>query len=65
MTASTPLLSKNDPLPHYLEKIGEIIIREELAKGANISELNEVLKKMSFLESEVSIPLVSKGTLIE
>ena len=64
MTASTPLLSKNDPLPHYLEKIGEIIIREELAKGVNISELNEVLKKMSFLESEVSIPLVSKGTLI-
>jgi len=64
MTASTLLLSKNDPLPHYLEKIGEIIIREELAKGANISELNEVLKKMLFLESEVSIPLVSKGTLI-
>jgi signal transduction histidine kinase len=64
MTASTLLLSKNDPLPHYLEKIGEIIIREELAKGVNISELNEVLKKMSFLESEVSIPLVSKGTLI-
>jgi len=64
MTASTPLLSKNDPLPHYLEKIAEIIIREELAKGGNISELNEVIKKMSLLEAEVSIPLILKGQLI-
>ena len=64
MTASTPLLSKNDPLPHYLQKIGEIIVREELAKGANISELNEVIKKMSLLEAEVSIPLILKGQLI-
>jgi signal transduction histidine kinase len=64
MTATTPLLSKNDPLPHYLEKIAEIIIREELAKGANISELNEVTKKMSLLEAEVSIPLILKGELI-
>jgi signal transduction histidine kinase len=64
MNASTPFLSKNDPLPHYLQKIGEIIIREELAKGANISELNDVIKKMSLLEAEVSIPLISKGQLI-
>jgi signal transduction histidine kinase len=64
MTASTPLLSKNDPLPHYLQKIEEIIIREELAKGANILELNEVIKKMSLLEAEVSIPLILKGQLI-
>jgi signal transduction histidine kinase len=64
MTASTPELSKDDPLPHYLRKIGEIIIREELAKGANILELNEVTKKMSLLEAEVSIPLILKGQLI-
>jgi signal transduction histidine kinase len=64
MTTSTPLLSKNDPLPHYLEKIAEIIIREELAKGGNISELNEVTKKMSLLEAEVSIPLILKGQLL-
>jgi len=64
MTASTPLLSKNDPLPHYLQKIGEIIVREELAKGVNISEINEVIKKMSLLEAEVSIPFISKGQLI-
>ena len=51
MTASTLLFSKNDPLPHYLQKIGEIIIREELVKGANILELNEVIKKMSLLEA--------------
>jgi two-component system nitrogen regulation sensor histidine kinase GlnL len=63
-TATTPLLSKNDPLPHYLQKIEEIIIREELVKGANISELNDVIKTMSLLESEVSIPLISKGQLI-
>jgi signal transduction histidine kinase len=64
MTASIPFLSKNDPLPHYLQNIGEIIIREELAKGTNISELNEVTKKMSFLEAEVSIPFISRGQLI-
>ena len=38
MVAATPLLSRNDPLPHYLQKIGEIIVREELAKGTNISK---------------------------
>jgi signal transduction histidine kinase len=64
MNASTTLLSKNDPLPHYLQKIGEIIIREELAKGAKISELNDVIKKMSLLEAEVGIPLILKGQLI-
>jgi signal transduction histidine kinase len=64
MTTTTPLLSKNDPLPHYLQKIGEIIIREELVKGANIPELKDVIKIMSLLESEVSIPLISKGQLI-
>jgi len=64
MTPSTAELSKNDPLPHYLQKIGEIIIREELAKGTNISELNGVTKKMSLLEAEVSIPFISRGQLI-
>ena len=59
-----PLLSKNDPLPYYLQKIGEVIVREELAKGANISELNEVIKKMTSLEAEVSVPFISKGQLI-
>jgi signal transduction histidine kinase len=64
MTASTSQLPKDDPLPRYLQKIGEIIIREELGKGVNIPELNEVIKKMSLLEAEVSIPLVWKGQLI-
>ena len=64
MTASTSQFPKDDPLPHYLQKIGEIIIREELAKGANIPELNDVIKKMSLLEAEVSIPLIWKGQLI-
>ncbi len=64
LTASTPFLFKSDPLPHYLQKIGEIVIREELAKRANISEIDEVVKKMSLLEAEVSIPFISKGQLI-
>ena len=59
-----PLLPKGDPLPHHLEKFGEIIIREELAKGANIPELNIVIHQMSSLEAEMSIPLASKGHLI-
>ncbi len=64
MTASTPQIPKDDPLPHYLRKMGEIIIREELAKGVSIPEINEVIRKMSLLEAEVSIPLISKGQLI-
>ena len=64
MSSSAPLLPKNDALPHYLQKIGEIIIREELAKGADIPELNDVIQKMSLLEAEVSIPLISKGQLV-
>jgi signal transduction histidine kinase len=47
-----------------LQKIGEIIVREELAKGTNIPELNDVIKKMTLLEAEVSVPLISKGQLI-
>jgi signal transduction histidine kinase len=61
---AAPLLPKGDPLPNYLEKFGEIIIREELIKGANIPELDNVVHQMSSLEAEVSIPLVSKGQLI-
>jgi len=61
---SLAMLYKSDPLPHYLQRIGEIIIKEELAKGANISELNDVIRKMSLLEAEVSIPLNLKGQLI-
>ncbi|MEW6375338.1 MAG: ATP-binding protein [Thermodesulfobacteriota bacterium] len=57
-------LPKKDPLPLYLQKIGEIIIREEMLKGANIPELNSVIHQMSQLEAEVSIPLISKRQLI-
>ena len=66
ITSSTPLLPKGDSLPHYLQKIGEIIIREELAKGMqmHIPELNRVINEMSSLEAEASIPLISKGQLI-
>lgn len=64
LVSPTPLIPKGDPLPHYLQKIGEIIIREELVKGADIPELNSVANKMFSLESEVSIPLLSKGELI-
>ncbi len=64
MNPSTSFLPKSDPLPHYLQKIGELIVREELAKGGNIQELDDVVKKMSLIEAEVSIPFISKGQLI-
>src|SRR4030042_1276798 len=64
LTSSTSQLPQDAPLPHYLQKIGEIIIREELTKGANIPELNKVVKEMSLLESEVSIPFISRGQLV-
>ena len=58
------VLPEGDPLPHHLWKRGEIIIREELAKGSNIPELEDVLERLALLEAEVSIPLISKGQLI-
>lgn len=64
MPAPTPLLPKGAPLTAYLQKMGEIVVREELAKGANIPELNGVIQQMSLLEAEVSIPLISKRQLI-
>ncbi len=63
-TSSTFQISKDDPLPQYLQKMREIIIREELAKGANIPHLKNVVNRMSLLEAEVTIPLISKGQLI-
>jgi len=59
-----PLLSKKAPLPIYLQKMREIVVKEELAKGANIPEINGVIQQMALLEAEVSIPLISKGQLI-
>jgi len=64
MASPTPLLQKGDPLPCYLQKIGEIIVREELIKGANIPELKSVIEQMGLLGAEVSIPLISKDQLI-
>jgi len=64
MAASTPHIPKDDPLPHHLQKMGEIIIREELAKEANILQLKDIVNKMSLLEAEVTIPFISKGQLI-
>jgi len=64
MTFPIPIIPKGDPLSRYLQKFGEIIIREELIKGTNIPELKDIIQTMSQLEAEVSIPLVSKGQLI-
>jgi len=64
ITTSTQHLSQDDPLPFYLQDIGEIIIREELAKKVDIPEINNVINKMFLLEAEVSIPLIWKGQLI-
>jgi len=64
ITDSTPHLPKDDPMPRYLQKVGKIVIREELVKEANTSEISRIIKKMVLLEAEVSIPLISKGQLI-
>jgi signal transduction histidine kinase len=59
-----PILPKGEPLPEYLQKMKEIIIREELVKGEKIPELSNVTQTMSQLEAEVSIPLILKSQLI-
>jgi len=57
-------LPKGDPFSTYLQKIGEIIVREELMKGASLQDLRKIVDQMSLLGAEVSIPLISKGHLI-
>ncbi|HUL20154.1 MAG TPA: ATP-binding protein [Thermodesulfobacteriota bacterium] len=64
MNASSPPIPKEDPLPRYLQKIGGIIIRDELAKGANKPPLMDIASKMSLLEAQVTIPFISKGQLV-
>ncbi|MGQ9645269.1 MAG: ATP-binding protein [Thermodesulfobacteriota bacterium] len=64
ITSFPVVLSKTDPLPQYLQKIKEIAIREELAKGTTIPEIKEVVNTLSRIEAEVSVPLISKGQLI-
>lgn len=64
MEGAPPQLPKETPLPRYLQKVREIIVREELAKWAHVPELNDVVNGMSRLEAEVSIPFISKGQLI-
>jgi signal transduction histidine kinase len=63
-TASIQKFSKESPLPYYLQKLGEIIVREEQVKGAEIPEIKKVIDQMSDLEAEVTIPLISKGRLV-
>lgn len=58
-----PIFTKGTPLPQYLQKMGEITVKEELTKGTNIPELNHIIDQMSQLEAEVSIPLISRGQL--
>ena len=58
------LFPKGDPLPYFLQESGEIIVREELIKEGHNRELSSIINKMSLLDAEVSIPLVSRGQLI-
>ncbi len=58
------LLSKGAPLPAYLQKMKEILIKDELAKGNLIDELKKITEQMETIDAEVSIPLISKGHLI-
>jgi signal transduction histidine kinase len=64
ITTSTQSLPKDNPLPLYLKKVGEIINREELAKRAHLPAINTVVQEMLLLEAEVSIPLMWKEELI-
>jgi signal transduction histidine kinase len=64
VSASPPYIPKDDPLPQYLQKMGEIIIREELAKRTDIPQLKNVVNKMSLLEAEATIPFISKEQLV-
>ncbi len=64
MADSAPQLSKDNPLPRYLQKAKQIIVREELAKGVHLQELNDVVNEMSLIEADVSIPFISKRQLI-
>jgi signal transduction histidine kinase len=64
IASSSLILTKGEPLPHYLQKIEEIVVRDELFKGAHLRQLKSVIDQMSLLESEVSIPLISKGQLV-
>jgi signal transduction histidine kinase len=58
------ILTKGEPLPDYLQKMEQVVVREELFKGTHLPQVKSVIDQMSLLESEVSIPLISKGQLV-
>ncbi len=59
-----PLLPKEDPLPQFLMKKGEILCWDELARSKLSSEWTDGLERMSFLEAAISIPLHATGRLV-
>ncbi len=63
-SSPSPLLPKEAPLPAYLQKMKEIIVKEMLAKGIKIPDLKKVTEQMDELAAEVSIPLISKRQLV-
>jgi len=58
------ILTKGDPLARHLEDLGMLVIREELMHGHASPAPEGVLERLSLLEAELSIPLVSKGQLM-
>jgi signal transduction histidine kinase len=64
MVSPASSFPQGDPLPHFLIKTEEIIVREELIKEGDIPEQSSIINRMSSLNAEVSIPLISRSQLI-
>lgn len=63
-SSPSSLLPMGEPLPQYLQAIKEVVVKDELIKGARLPELRRVADQMTVLGAEVSIPLVLKRRLV-
>jgi signal transduction histidine kinase len=57
-------LPLDDPYFQWLKEKGKAVVKEEIEKIVNDSQINSVVKKMESMESEVCIPLMSRDQLI-
>ena len=58
------LLAASDPLPHHLEKMQTILVREELEQAPSIHRAHSLIATLHAMGADVCIPFINKNVLV-